>query len=37
MRVYEDDRVRVNLLVGAHEEGHNVNVRGTRWLFEPLE
>jgi hypothetical protein len=37
MRIYEDDRVRVNLLVGAHEEGHNVNVRGTRWLFEPLE
>jgi hypothetical protein len=37
MRVYEDDRIRVNVLVGAHEEGHNVNVRGTRWLFEPLE
>ena len=35
MRVYEHDRVRVNLLVGAHEEGHNVNIRGTRWLFEP--
>ena len=37
MRIYEDDRVRVNLLIGAHEEGHNVNVRGTRWLFEPLD
>ena len=37
MRVYEDDRIRMNLLVGAHEEGHNVNVRGTRWLFEPLD
>jgi hypothetical protein len=37
LRIYEDDRVRVNLLVGAHEEGHNVNVRGTRWLFEPLD
>ena len=37
MRIYEDDRVRVNLLVGAHEEGHNVNIRGTRWLFEPLD
>lgn len=37
MRVYEDDRLRVNLLVGAHEEGHNVNIRGTRWLFEPLD
>ena len=37
MRLYEDDRVKVNLLVGAHEEGHNVNIRGTRWLFEPLD
>jgi hypothetical protein len=37
LRLYEDDRVRVNLLVGAHEEGHNVNIRGTRWLFEPLD
>jgi hypothetical protein len=37
MRVYEHDRVRVNLLVGAHEEGHNVDIRGTRWLFEPQD
>ncbi|HEX8432118.1 MAG TPA: hypothetical protein VF625_12565, partial [Longimicrobium sp.] len=37
MRFYEDDRVRVNMLVGAHEEGHNVTIRGTRWKFEPLD
>jgi hypothetical protein len=37
MRVYEDDRVRVNLLVGAQEEGHNINIRGTRWLSEPRD
>ncbi|HEX2077474.1 MAG TPA: hypothetical protein VHG08_07180 [Longimicrobium sp.] len=37
LRVYEDDRVRVNVLVGAHEEGHNFGIRGTRWLFEPLD
>jgi hypothetical protein len=37
LRVYEDDPVRINLLIGAHEEGHNFNVRGTRWLFEPLD
>jgi len=36
MRTYEDDRVLVRLLVGAHEEGHNWGINGTRWLFERL-
>ena len=35
LRVYEDDRILVRLLTGAHEESHNVAVRGTRWAFEP--
>jgi hypothetical protein len=34
MRVYEDDRILVRLLVGAHEEGHNWGISGTRWQFE---
>ncbi|HSU15686.1 multicopper oxidase domain-containing protein [Longimicrobium sp.] len=36
MRTYEDDRILVRLLVGAHEEGHNWGINGTRWLFERL-
>ena len=35
LRVYEDDRIVFRLLVGAHEESHQVNLHGTRWLFEP--
>jgi hypothetical protein len=37
LRAYEDDRVQVRILVGAHEEGHNFSVSGTRWLFEPSD
>jgi manganese oxidase len=37
LRAYEDDRILVRLLVGAHEEGHNFSIHGTRWLFEPLD
>jgi hypothetical protein len=36
MRTYEDDRILVRLLVGAHEEGHNWGINGTRWLHERL-
>ncbi|HEX6745870.1 MAG TPA: multicopper oxidase domain-containing protein [Longimicrobium sp.] len=36
LRTYEDDRILVRLLVGAHEEGHNWGINGTRWLFERL-
>ncbi|HEX5727486.1 MAG TPA: hypothetical protein VFX98_18585 [Longimicrobiaceae bacterium] len=37
MRVYEDDRVQIRVLVGAHEEGHMFSVHGTEWLFEPSD
>ncbi len=37
MRVYENDRVQIRILVGAHEEGHNFSVHGIKWLFEPSE
>jgi hypothetical protein len=34
-RAYEQDHVQIRILVGAHEEGHNFNVHGHKWLFEP--
>jgi hypothetical protein len=37
MRAYENDRVQIRILVGAHEEGHNFSVHGIKWLFEPSE
>jgi len=37
MQAFEDDKVQVRLLVGAHEEGHNFAVTGNKWLFEPSE
>ncbi|HEX5725479.1 MAG TPA: hypothetical protein VFX98_08430, partial [Longimicrobiaceae bacterium] len=37
IRVYEDDKVQIRILVGAHEEGHNFSVHGTEWLFEPSD
>ncbi|HEX2645449.1 MAG TPA: copper oxidase [Thermoanaerobaculia bacterium] len=37
MRAYENDRVQVRVLVGAHEEGHVFNIHGVKWLFEPSE
>jgi hypothetical protein len=37
LRAYEDDRVQIRILVGAHEEGHNFAVNGIKWLFEPSE
>ena len=35
LRAYEDDTVQVRILVGAHEEGHNFEVQGVKWKFEP--
>ena len=35
LRAYEDDKVQVRILVGAHEEGHNFAINGVKWLFEP--
>jgi hypothetical protein len=37
LRAYEDDPVQIRILVGAHEEGHNFNVNGIRWKFEPSD
>jgi manganese oxidase len=37
IRVFENDKVRIRVLVGAHEEGHNFGVHGLKWLFEPAE
>ncbi|HKP76545.1 MAG TPA: hypothetical protein VJT67_13535 [Longimicrobiaceae bacterium] len=36
LRTYEDDRILIRLLVGAHEEGHNWGISGARWLLERL-
>ncbi|MFY9555566.1 MAG: copper oxidase [Blastocatellia bacterium] len=35
LRLNENDRVQIRILVGAHEEGHNFTVNGIKWLFEP--
>ena len=35
IRAYENDRVHVRTLVGAHEEEHNFNMHGLNWLHEP--
>ncbi|HXI20987.1 MAG TPA: hypothetical protein VNH46_07880, partial [Gemmatimonadales bacterium] len=35
MRVFEGDKVQIRQLVGAQEEGHNFNMNGIRWLFDP--
>ncbi len=37
LRAYEDDRVQIRILVGAHEEGHNFAINGIKWLFEPSD
>lgn len=34
LRAYQNDKVQVRMLVGAHEEGHNWTMNGTRWLAE---
>jgi manganese oxidase len=35
LRAYEDDRVQIRVLVGAHHDGHVFNVHGINWLAEP--
>jgi hypothetical protein len=34
MRVYEADKVRIKVQVGATEEGHNASLWGAKWLQE---
>ena len=35
LRVYENDKVQIRTLVGAHEIPHIFNIHGLPWLFEP--
>jgi hypothetical protein len=35
LRAYENDRVQIRILVGAHEETHFLTVNGHKWLHEP--
>jgi hypothetical protein len=35
LRAYENDKVQVRILVGAHEETHNFSVHGVKWFKEP--
>jgi hypothetical protein len=37
MRAYQNDKIQVRMLVGAHEEGHNFTMNGLRWLTEASE
>jgi manganese oxidase len=37
MRVYDNDRVQIRVVVGGQEEGHNFSLHGLKWLFEPSE
>lgn len=37
MRVYDQDKVQVRVLVGGQEEGHNFSLHGLKWLFEPSD
>lgn len=37
LRAYQNDKIQVRMLVGAHEEGHNWTINGTRWLAEPSD
>lgn len=34
IRAYENDKIQLRIQVGAHEEGHNFSMHGTKWLFE---
>ncbi|HSM85196.1 MAG TPA: hypothetical protein VLT16_03545, partial [Candidatus Limnocylindrales bacterium] len=36
-RTYQNDKVQVRMLVGAHEEGHNFTIHGNKWLREPSD
>jgi hypothetical protein len=35
LRAYENDQIQIRILVGAHEETHNMTINGHRWLHEP--
>ena len=35
LRAYENDRIQIRILVGAHEETHNLTINGHKWLHQP--
>ena len=35
LRAYENDKVQIRILVGAHEETHNMTIAGHKWLHQP--
>jgi hypothetical protein len=35
LRAYENDKVQIRILVGAHEESHNLTINGHKWLHQP--
>lgn len=35
LRVYENDKVQIRILVGAHEETHNLTINGHKWFHQP--
>lgn len=35
LRAYENDRVQIRILVGAHEESHHLTINGHKWLHQP--
>jgi hypothetical protein len=35
LRAYENDKIQIRILVGAHEETHNLTINGHKWLHEP--
>jgi manganese oxidase len=35
LRAYENDKVQIRILVGAHEETHNLTIAGHKWLHQP--
>ncbi|HEV2964651.1 MAG TPA: hypothetical protein VG649_22675, partial [Candidatus Angelobacter sp.] len=37
LRAYENDKVQVRVLTGAHVQPHGLNIHGVNWLFEPTD
>jgi hypothetical protein len=37
LRAYENDKVWVRVLTGAHVQPHGFNIHGANWLFEPTD
>jgi hypothetical protein len=35
LRAYENDKVQIRILVGAHEETHNLTINGHKWQHQP--